>query len=89
MLNYITRHVLQSSSFLDKIKILINWLPIQTRLIYRLENKSKVTNIRAYPPLKMFKVLLIQTLFNLSDREMELSLFDRLSFRKFSGFLLE
>jgi IS5 family transposase len=59
------------TSFLDKIKIVIKWVPIQTRLIYQLGNRSNAADIRAYPPLKMFKVILIQALFNLSDREME------------------
>jgi len=43
----------------------------------------------AYPPLMMFKVLLIQTLYNLSDEKVEEALADRLSFKRFCGFAVE
>jgi IS5 family transposase len=38
-----------------------------------------------YPPLVMFKVALLQSLYGLSDAEMEEALSDRLSFRRFAG----
>jgi IS5 family transposase len=43
----------------------------------------------AYPPLVMFKVLLLQRWYGLSDPGMEAALSDRLSFMKFSGLSLE
>mgnify|MGYP000698503183 CR=1 FL=1 len=43
----------------------------------------------AYPPLMMFKVLLLQRWYDLSDPEMEAALADRLSFRGFCGLALE
>ena len=43
----------------------------------------------AYPPLMMFKILLIQTLYNLSDEKIEEALADRLSFKRFCGFAVE
>ena len=42
----------------------------------------------AYPSLLMFKVLLLQSLYGLSDAEMEEALGDRLSFRRFVGLSL-
>lgn len=42
-----------------------------------------------YPPLVMFKVLLLQRWYGLSDPEMEEALADRLSFRAFAGLSLE
>jgi IS5 family transposase len=42
----------------------------------------------AYPPLLMFKVLLLQSLYGLSDAETEEALADRLSFRRFAGLAL-
>lgn len=42
-----------------------------------------------YPPLVMFKVLLLQRWYVLSDPEMEEALADRLSFRAFVGLSLE
>ena len=43
----------------------------------------------AYPPLLMFKVLLLQRWYDLSDPEMEEALADRLSFRFFAGLSLQ
>lgn len=42
-----------------------------------------------YPPLMMFKVLLLQRWYQLSDPETEEALCDRLSFRRFAGLALE
>lgn len=43
----------------------------------------------AYPALVMFKALLLQSLYGLSDPELEDALGDRLSFRRFVGLSLE
>ncbi len=40
----------------------------------------------AYPALKMFKIIPMQFQYNLSDREINYALFDRMSLRKFAGF---
>ena len=42
-----------------------------------------------YTPLVMFKALLLQALYGLSERELEEALRDRLSFRRFVGLSLE
>ena len=42
----------------------------------------------SYPPLMMFKVLLLQRWYTLSDPEMEAALWDRLSFMRFVGLSL-
>jgi transposase, IS5 family len=42
----------------------------------------------SYPPLMMFKVLLLQRWYGLSDPAMEEALYDRLSFRRFAGLAL-
>ena len=41
-----------------------------------------------YPPLCLFKALLLSIWYNLSDAKLEEALADRLSFRKFCGFPL-
>lgn len=38
-----------------------------------------------YDVVQMFKILILQTLYNLSDEEMEFQLYDRLSFQHFTG----
>lgn len=42
-----------------------------------------------YPPLSLFKVLLLQRWYGLSDEAMEDALSDRVSFRRFAGLSLE
>jgi IS5 family transposase len=42
-----------------------------------------------YRPLAMFKALLLQSLYGLSDAELEAALLDRLSFKRFVGLSLE
>ncbi len=43
----------------------------------------------AWPPLMLYKALLLQSLYGLSDRDLEEALADRLSFRRFAGLGLE
>lgn len=38
-----------------------------------------------YDVVKMFRILILQTLYDLSDEDMEFNLYDRLSFQKFVG----
>lgn len=40
----------------------------------------------AFPPMLMFKILVIQSLFNLSDEQTEYQIIDRRSFHRFLGF---
>src|SRR6202161_883157 len=42
-----------------------------------------------YPVLVLFRALLLQSLYGLSDRELEEALGDRLSFKRFAGLSLE
>ena len=43
----------------------------------------------AYPPVMMFKLLLIQVMYNLSDEKVAEALADRFSFRRFCGFAID
>ena len=49
---------------LDDINALINWKSIEQHLT---QIHSKTRGERAWPPLMMFKVLLLQSWYNLSD----------------------
>lgn len=72
---------------LDRLLGMIRW----QRLRYRLEkivSRSKEGR-PAYDALKMFKALLLQRLYDLSDRQIEECLYDRFSFRRFCGFGLD
>ena len=71
---------------LSEIHTLVDWSPFERMLdgIHRAEKGEA-----AYPPLLMFKVLLLQRWHGLSDPGMEAALFDRMSFLRFAGFSAE
>jgi IS5 family transposase len=72
--------------YLDKINKIIDWLPIEKALntLYTSERGRQ-----SKPPLVMFKMLLIQSYYHLSDPELELAVADRISFRRFVGISFE
>jgi IS5 family transposase len=77
------------NDFLFRLNILINWSlfldPLST--LRRAHDPSK----GGRPPfdsLLMFKILILKTLYNLSDENTELFIRDRLSFREFLGLTL-
>lgn len=70
---------------LDRLDKLVKW--------YRFEKLLSVlrdggAGRPAYPPRVMFKILLLQSLYGLSDAETEEAVADRLSFRRFAGLAL-
>lgn len=74
------------SGALDRISGLVKW--------YRFEKLLAAFNHGGpghpgWPSLVLFKALLLQSLYGLSDRELEEALCDRLSFRRFAGLGLE
>ena len=71
---------------LEKISDLVRW----ERFDYRLDKILARTGMGppGYQPQQLFKVLILQNLYGLSDPEMEEMLYDRLSFRRFCGFSL-
>ena len=77
---------LRRETDLDRIGELLNWGP----LAYRLEKHCRKDEGRPpFPPLTMFKALLLAQWYGLSDRELEEALCDRLSFRRFAGLKVE
>lgn len=71
---------------LREIHDLVNWAPFE-RLLNGVHRSQK--GEAAYPPLMMFKVLLLQRWHGLSDPGMEAALFDRMSFLRFVGLSTE
>jgi IS5 family transposase len=75
------------SDVLERLVGLVKW--------YRLEKVMNGLRQEAgpgrpgYRPLELFKGLLLQSLYGLSDAELEYALRDRLSFRRFVGLSLE
>jgi transposase, IS5 family len=74
------------SSPLDRLAGLVKWAPFD-QLLAPLRDGGP--GRPAWPPLVLFKALLLQSLYGLSDRELEEALCDRLSFRRFVGLSLE
>ena len=72
---------------LDRLSALVKWYRFEKVLARtrRLDGPGRP----AYAPLLMFKALLLQSLYGLSDMELEEALADRLSFRRFVGLGLE
>lgn len=74
------------SSPLDRLSGLVKWYRFE-KLLGSLRDGGP--GRAAWPPLVLFKALLLQSLYGLSDRELEEALGDRLSFRRFVGLGLE
>ena len=77
---------LKGSSRLDRLSALVRWYRFE-KLLGRLREEGPGRPV--YRPLAMFKALLLQSLYGLSDPELEEALGDRLSFRRFVGLGLE
>jgi len=67
---------------LDKVSELVDWTPIENILN---DICSSRRGPKSYPPVTLFKALLIQTWYNLSDYQLEEAIDDRLSCRRFVG----
>lgn len=74
------------ASPLDRLSGLVKWYRFE-KLLARLRDDGP--GRPAWPPLVLFKALLLQATYGLSDRELEEALADRLSFRRFVGLGLE
>jgi len=74
------------ASPLDKLDGLVRWYRFE-KLLRRLRDSGP--GRAAWPAQVMFKALLLQSLYGLSDRELEEAISDRLSFRRFVGLSYE
>ena len=71
------------SQFLRDVEQLLDWKPIEGLLRGEVPEKSE--GARPYPPLLMFRAVLLQRWYGLSDPGLQEALGDRLSFRRFVG----
>jgi transposase, IS5 family len=72
---------------LDRLHGLVKWYRFE-KLIGHLRDETGPGR-PGYPALVLFKAVLLQSLYGLSERELEEALDDRLSFRRFVGLSLE
>lgn len=75
------------SGRLDRLSGLVKWYRFE-KILARLRPPG-APGRPAYNALVMFKALLLQSLYGLSDSELEEALADRLSFRRFVGLALD
>ena len=74
----------RSLLFLRQINETIDWMPVQELLLKHYTIGKAGTGEKAYPPLLLFKCLLLQKWFRIqSDPELESQINDRLSFKSF------
>lgn len=74
------------STSLDRLGGLVKWYRFE-KLLGPLRDGG--AGRPAWPPVVLYRALLLQSLYGLSDRELEEALADRLSFRRFAGLGLE
>ena len=70
---------------LDEIDLMIDWKPVTKNLDMTLKRTANAVGKPAYPALLLFKGLILQRMYNLSDVELEEQINDRFSFRRFVG----
>jgi len=75
-----------TNQFLDKINELVDWESIEKVLNKKYRKTASADGRPAYPSLPMFKLLLLQRWYGLSDPGLEEAVNDRISFIRFSGF---
>jgi IS5 family transposase len=71
---------------MEKIDTAINWSRVEAVLMQHYKVGTSQEGAKAYPPILLFKCLLLQKWFRIpSDPELENQINDRLSFKKFLG----
>ena len=76
----------RSLKLMEKLNKSIDWLKIDTILMGHYTVGTSGEGADAYPPLMLFKCMLLQKWFHIkSDPELENQINDRLSFKKFLG----
>ena len=76
-----------ANAALDRLAGLVKWYRFEKQLAHLRDEESP--GYPGYPVLVMFRALLLQSLYGLSDRELEEALGNRLSFKRFVGLSLE
>lgn len=73
---------------LGKLSSVVRWYRFE-KVLRPLSREGETGGRPAYPVLMMFKALMLQQLYGLSDAELEEAIYDRLSFRRFCGIGLD
>ena len=86
--DYVAARRKHKDCFLDEIDRLIDWKPLEKVLRQKLKRVANAVGNPAYPPLLMFKILVLQRWYNLSDMAEEEASCGRLSFVRCVGLSL-
>ena len=78
-----------NDKFLRQIDSLLDWNKIEKILNKYYHKGESVAGRKAYPAILLFKMILLQTWYGLSDYEVEDQVNDRISFIKFCGLRFE
>ena len=77
------------NDFLISVNTLLDWVSIEKILKSNLKRGFNAIGQPPYSELLLFKILLLQTWFNLSDTKVEEAINDRISFIKFLTLSIE
>lgn len=74
---------------LEHLNAVIDW-DLFASILSEMDNQEKLvkSGCKPYSPMLMFKILILQRYYNLSDDQMEYQILDRLSFCRFLGLTL-
>jgi transposase, IS5 family len=74
------------SSFWDEVDKMVDWRPIEKILNRNYRKEASADGRPAYAAFPLFRMLLIQRWYNLSDPGLEETVNDRISFLRFTVF---
>lgn len=77
------------NEFLENVKALIDWNSLEKLLKENLKRGINAVGNPCYSELLLFKILLLQTWYNLSDPKVEEAINDRISFTRFLDISVE
>jgi IS5 family transposase len=84
------KKLLATRDFLEQVKTIVRWEAFRPVLDAALKHSTRDKGGRPpYDAVLMFRVLVLQALYNLSDEQTEYQILDRLSFMKFLGLDLQ
>jgi len=76
-------------TFFDQINKLVNWSVVEKELRLHYPKGLRLSGKPAYNPLLLFKMLLLQTWYALSDYAVEEEVNDRITFSRFCGIFMD
>ena len=79
----------RQNDFLNQVDRLIDWRPIRTLINKKYTKRQNAIGAPAYDVILLFKMLLLETWYNLSDCALEERINDSITFSRFLGLKME